>query len=59
MTDVLFKLRVLQMMLRHAFEEWRNDVWKRDLDSTYCCSGYECGCMATSVRELYQNHLKR
>jgi hypothetical protein len=61
MGDILFKLRVLYMMLYHGIEgaitEWKSDVWRKDLDSSYCCSGHECGCMATTVRELYSWHL--
>lgn len=53
MADLLFKLRVLGFLLTSAYEEWRNSVWKRDLDAQYCCDGHECGCAATTVRELW------
>lgn len=59
MSNALFKIRVLLMMFRHVYEEWRKDVWQRDLDSSYCCSGYECGCQATSVRDLYSWHMEK
>ena len=58
MSDILFKLRVLRMMLAGTFHEWRKDVWKRELDYPYCCDGRECGCMASTVRELYSWHLE-
>lgn len=57
--DLFFKLRVLRYLLRGAFEEWRESVWRRELDATYCCDGRECGCGATSVRELWSWHVER
>lgn len=63
MRDILFKLRVLYMMLCHGIEgaiaEWKSDVWRKELDSRYCCDGRECGCGATTVRELYSWHLRK
>lgn len=53
MGDVIFKLRILRYLLAGAYEEWRASIWQRDLDSTYCCDGRECVCMATTVRELW------
>lgn len=53
MSDLLFKLRVLRWMLASAYGEWRSSVWERDLDSHYCCNGHECGCGASTVRELW------
>lgn len=58
MSDIIFKLRLLLMLLHNAFDEWREQIWKRELDAPYCCSGHECGCMATTTRELYGWHLK-
>jgi len=58
MADIIFKLRVLRMLLSGTFEEWKRDVWRRDLDDSYCCDGRECGCQACSVRELYSWHIK-
>lgn len=59
MGDLIFKLRVLRYFLTGAYEEWRASVWARDLDSTYCCDGRECGCAATSVRELWSWHVSK
>lgn len=56
MSDLLFKLRVLRWMLMDSVEQWRAEVWQRDLDSSYCCDGRECGCMATTVRELWSHN---
>lgn len=53
MTDFFFKLRILRLMVTSSFSEWRTDVWKRELDAYYCCDGRECGCMGTTVRELW------
>lgn len=43
MKDFIFKLRVLHMMIYCSIEgaiaEWKSDVWRKDLDSSYCCSG--------------------
>ena len=59
MTDLQFKLRVLSVMLANAYEEWRDSIWKRDLDSAYCCDGRECCCGAETVREMWSWHLDR
>lgn len=50
MTD---KLRILWVMLSCAFRDWRADVWARDLDAAYCCTGRDCGCGGASVREVW------
>lgn len=55
--DLIFKLRVLRYLLRAAFEEWRDSVWRRDLDATYCCDGRECCCGAETVREMWSWHV--
>lgn len=55
--DIVFKFRLLVMLLHNAFEEWKREVWSRELDYPYCCDGRECGCMATTTRELYGWHL--
>lgn len=59
MSDMLFKIRVLKMLLHNAFDEWRSEIWRRDLDAPYCCDGRECGCQASSTRELYSWHLRK
>jgi len=56
-SDTIFKLRLLFLLLRNAFEEWKKDIWQRELDAPYCCGGRECGCGAATVRELYGWHL--
>lgn len=58
MSDLIFKLRVLRYLLVGAYEEWRDSVWKRGLDSRFCCDGRECGCGASTVREMWGWHLK-
>ena len=58
MSDLIFKLRVLRFMVGNAYEEWRDSVWRRDLDSTYCCDGRECCCGAETVREMWSWHVR-
>ena len=58
MADMIFKLRVLRYLLSNAYEEWRDSVWNKDLDYPYCCDGRECGCAASTVRELWSWHVK-
>ena len=53
MKDLIFKLRILRYLIANAFAEWRTSVWSRDLDSSYCCDGRECGCAASTVREVW------
>jgi len=56
MKDIVFKLRLLVSFISSAIEEWKREIWKRELDAPYCCPGTmrdECGCMGTTVRELY------
>jgi len=59
MSDTIFKLRLLAALLRCSFEEWREQIWQRELDAPYCCGGHECGCMATTTRQLYSWQLER
>ena len=59
MGDFIFKLRVLRYLLSAAFDEWRDSIWNRDLDSQYCCDGRECGCAASTVRELWSYYVER
>jgi hypothetical protein len=53
MSDALAKLSILRDMLRSAFTEWKSEVWSRDLDSRWCCSGRECGCYGVTVRQVW------
>lgn len=57
MGDLIFKLRILRFMIGGAYDEWRDSVWRRDLDSTYCCDGRECCCAAETVREMWTWHV--
>lgn len=52
MSDKLFKLRLLVTWMRVSFEEWRKEVWERDLDQRYCCDGRDCMCGGSSVRDV-------
>lgn len=53
MNDILDKIAILKMLLRSAFDQWRNEIWEHDLDQPYCCDGRECGCGAMTLREVY------
>jgi hypothetical protein len=53
MGDFLFKLKILAVLLKGQFHEWRIDVWSRELDERYCCDGRECGCYGVSVRDVW------
>jgi len=54
MTDIFTKLRILWVhFFLSAFEQWRAEVWRRDLDQNYCCNGHECGCQGISIRDMY------
>jgi len=59
MGEVIFKLHVLRVMVGDVYEEWRDSVWRRDLDSAYCCDGRECGCGAETVREMWSWYLPK
>lgn len=54
MRDTLLKLRILRGLLAATWRDWRQSVWDRDLDERYCCDGRECGCMGSSVREVWE-----
>lgn len=53
MGDLSLKLRILRYMVSNTITEWRDTVWRRDLDERYCCDGRECGCMGSSIREVW------
>ena len=53
MGDLLFKLKILVVLLKGQFHEWRVDIWSRHLDERYCCDGRECGCCGVSVRDVW------
>lgn len=58
MSDKLFKFKILCSLLSGAFYTWKTDVWRRDLDSNWCCSGSqwdECGCGGASVRDIWSH----
>lgn len=47
------KFRILRGMVVMTMQEWRDQIWNRDLDEIYCCDGRECGCGAVTVGEVY------
>lgn len=52
MHDVIVKLRILCDMLSSCIEDWRTNVWAKDLDKRYCCDGRECGCYGLTLRQV-------
>lgn len=58
MRDAFDKLRILSHFLAAAYDNWRTEVWSRDLDQRYCCDGRECCCGAMTVREVYFGSLE-
>jgi len=59
MPDLIFKLRILRYLIANTYVEWRDSVWRRGLDDSYCCDGRECCCGASSVREVWSCHVDR
>lgn len=53
------KLRILAWMLRGMFDQWRQEIWRHDLDAPYCCDGRECGCRGATLRDVYMWDVKR
>lgn len=51
--QIVDKMRILVMLLRGAFDQWRTEILHHDLDAPYCCDGRECGCRASSLRDVY------
>lgn len=59
MRDFIFKVRVLWMFVREAYECWLIEVWRTCLDDYDCCNGgtsYHniCGCNGATKRQVYQ-----
>ncbi len=50
---MIWKLRILRLMLLAEFEQWKKDVWVREPDSRWCCDGRECSCGGATVAEMY------
>jgi len=53
MRDAMIKLRILIDMLVGAMSDWRENIWKSDLDSHVCCDDRECCCDGATIREVY------
>lgn len=53
MRQLFDKLRILKWMLQGTRDQWRKEVWPHDLDAPYCCDGRECGCGASTLRDVY------
>lgn len=53
MSDFIFKIRLLPHFIAMGIDEWKREIWRRDLDSAYCCDGRECGCYAMTTRDVW------
>jgi hypothetical protein len=52
--DVFLKLKILfSVFIGPTFEQWKKEIWDKDLDALYCCGGQECGCYGATIREVY------
>lgn len=58
MEETTQKIKILFNLIGDTFCHWRKDVWAKDLDAPYCCSGDDCGCGAATVREIYTHKTK-
>lgn len=52
--DTGWKLLALLFVLRwrhprETFRWWLDEVWRKNLQDFYCCSGHMCGCQAITV----------
>ena len=53
MKDTIFKLKLLWIFLIDAYENWKREIWKRELDENQCCDGRECCCGGASIRDSW------
>ena len=57
MRQIIRKIKILKMLLLDAFDTWKKEVWEKDLDGPYCCSGTSivspCGCGGMTVGESF------
>ena len=54
MRDFFIKMNILYISLFGAYEEWKREIWDRELDENFCCDGRECGCGGESVRDSWK-----
>lgn len=47
------KFKILFILLKQAYDEWKTEVWPYQLDQPICCDGKECGCFSRSIRQTY------
>lgn len=50
MREAWWKVRILGIHLKLAFEAWRGET---KFDERCCCSGSECGCGGETWREFW------
>ena len=57
MKDKILKIQHLFKRIYYDFiydyNDWKENLWDRDLDENDCCDGRECGCDGRTVRQNY------
>lgn len=57
MKDNYLKIKELVLRIIYSvkcdYEDWLENVWKRNLDELDCCDGNECCCCGRTVRQNY------
>lgn len=53
MKQVFKKFICLYWFILSAYEDWRINVWKQDLDELYCCDGRDCLCGGATIEQTY------
>lgn len=54
MTDIIWKLRILPRFIFSAVHDWKESIWKRDINRYECCSGHECGCGGQTIKDMWE-----
>ena len=55
---IVFKVRILFMLLADTYNNWKSEIWKKDLNEYVCCDGDRCGCDGVTITELYESFLE-
>lgn len=49
------KVKILFWLICDCLDEWKTEVWAKDLDDQICCDGQECGCGGATIGDIYSN----
>ena len=53
MKDKILKLKILGIFFGDALQDWKENVWGKDLDEPYCCDCDGCECDNDTIRDAY------